>query len=416
MGETVVIAPTTRNEGHGKFVLEVDDNGIVRRGHFLSIVLVRGFEKFLVGRAMEFAPVATSRFCGLCPPTHATASAEAIENSLGIKPPAAGIQLRELCNIGNHLHDHPLQQVLVMPDFITDPAEQKDALVRIQKLRRIGQYICQSTGGEAIHSPYIRIGGMSKNLSEPARNKLLEMLKMYKDIWTEQRNYMQDAYDRADVPGGLGAHELELMSTDLIYGRSDVYRRDYEPRYSEVLPVNYYGKEIGKEASTVIPMIDNKIVEVGPRARLWRYRNWIKKGFMAINEARLEEISLRIERGMEILRGLDTKARTINNPVTMGSGKLGIGVNEAPRGTNVHMVRVEGGKITYYKAMPATMWNIPVIGKATEGYHYKWAQWVMRAYDPCISCATHMIVMREGEVLEEKMISPEMAYPHPEAI
>ena len=73
LGETIVIAPTTRNEGHGKFVLDVDEKGIVRKGNFLSMVTVRGFEKFLVGRAMDFAPVATSRFCGLCPPTHATA-------------------------------------------------------------------------------------------------------------------------------------------------------------------------------------------------------------------------------------------------------------------------------------------------------------------------------------------------------
>jgi coenzyme F420 hydrogenase subunit alpha len=91
---TITIAPTTRNEGHGKFVLEVDDGGIVTKGFFMSLVLVRGFEKFLVGRAMEFAPVATSRFCGLCPPTHATASSEAIEHSLGVSPPLTGLRLR----------------------------------------------------------------------------------------------------------------------------------------------------------------------------------------------------------------------------------------------------------------------------------------------------------------------------------
>lgn len=36
----------------------------------------------MVVREMEFAPVATSRFCGLCPQTHATASSEAIERSI----------------------------------------------------------------------------------------------------------------------------------------------------------------------------------------------------------------------------------------------------------------------------------------------------------------------------------------------
>lgn len=125
---------------------------------------------------------------------------------------------------------------------------------------------------------------------------------------------------------------------------------------------------------------------------------------MALNRARLTEISLRIERGLEILRELNTRAHTLNRPVSYGIGNLGIGVNEAPRGTNVHVTRVEDGRITYYKAMPATMWNISTIGKSTEGFHYKWAQWVMRSYDPCISCATHMIVMHEGRVVEERYV------------
>ncbi len=407
---TITIAPTTRNEGHGKFVLDVDDNGIVKKGHFLSLVLVRGFEKFLVGRAMEFAPVATSRFCGLCPPTHATASSEAVERSVGVSPPRAGLELRELCNIGNHLHDHPLQQVLVLPDFVTDPAEQRAALARIQTLRKIGQHICDVVGGEAIHSPHIRVGGMAKNISEAARRTMLESLERYREVWEEQRTFMEFAFGRAEVPPGLGAHDFPMMATDLIYGRSDVFADEYLPDYSEVLPLDYYGEEVGTEACTVIPMLNGKPVEVGPVARLSKYRNRHETGTMALDRARLEEISIRRERAVQILESLDTRARTINVPVTRGSGKLGIGVNEAPRGTNVHMARIEDGRITGYKAWPATMWNIPVIGKATEGFHHKWAQWVMRGYDPCISCATHVIVMHEGKVVERRIIEPTGAY------
>ncbi len=411
LGETIVIAPTTRNEGHGKFVLEVDDSGIVKKGNFLSMVTVRGFEKFLVGRAMEFAPVATSRFCGLCPPTHASASSEAVERSIGLSPPPNGLLLRELCNIGNHLHDHPLQQILILPDFVKDSKKATEAIVRIQKMRRIGQYICNVTGGEAIHSPYIRVGGMYTNISESARNKLLESLVVYRKYADEQRSFMEAAFDASDVPKGLGAHDLDMMATDLIYGRSDVFEKDYFPYYSEMLPANYYGPAIGVEACTVIPMINKKVVEVGPRARMWKFRGSKEKGSMAINRARLEEISIRIDRGVEILRKLDTRAKTLNKPVSTGTGKLGIGVNEAPRGTNVHLARVEDGRITSYKAMPATMWSIPAIGMSTEGFHYKWAQWVMRSYDPCISCATHVLVMREGKLIDEQVITPGMPYP-----
>ncbi len=406
LGETIVIAPTTRNEGHGKFILEVNDDGTVMKGNFLSMVTVRGFEKFLVGRAMEFGPVATSRFCGLCPPTHATASSEAIERSIGLSPPPDGLLLRELCNIGNHLHDHPLQQVLILPDFVKDPAKAKEALVRIQKMRRIGQYICSVTGGEAIHSPYIRIGGMYANISEAARNKLIELLVEFRQYHEVQRRFMEEVFYASEVPKNLGAIDVDMMATDLIYGRSDVYEEEYYPHYSELLPANYYGKEIGVEACTMIPMIKGKIIEVGPRARLWKFRGYKEKGTMALNRARLEEISIRIDRGLEILRQLNTRAHTLNKPVSHGTGRLGIGINEAPRGTNVHMVQVEDGRITYYKAMPATMWNIPAIGRATEGFHYQWAQWVMRSYDPCISCATHLLIVRDGKVIDGRWLRP----------
>lgn len=404
LGETVVIAPTTRNEGHGKFVLDVDDEGIVKKGNFLSMVTVRGFEKFLVGRAMEFAPVATSRFCGLCPPTHATASSEAIERSIGLSPPRHGLLLRELCNIGNHLHDHPLQQVLILPDFVKEQEKVREALARIQKMRRIGQYICSVTGGESIHSPYIRVGGMYTNITEAARHKLTEMLSEYRQYHEEQSRFMEEAFGAADVPVNLGVNDVDMMATDLIFGRSDVFESDYYPYYSELLPANYYGKDIGVEACTRIPLLHGKIVEVGPIARLWKFKGWKEKGTMALNRARLTEITLRVERGLEILRELNTRAHTLNRPVTYGVGRIGIGVNEAPRGTNVHITRVEDGRITFYKAMPATMWNIATIGKSTEGFHYKWAQWVMRSYDPCISCATHMIVMREGRIIEERFV------------
>jgi coenzyme F420 hydrogenase subunit alpha len=406
LGETIVIAPTTRNEGHGKFVLDVDDDGIVKKGHFLSVVTVRGFEKFLVGRAMEFGPVATSRFCGLCPPTHATASSEAIERSIGLSPPPDGLLLRELCNIGNHLHDHPLQQVLILPDFVKSAEKAREALLRIQKMRRIGQYICGVTGGEAIHSPYIRIGGMYANISEAARNRLVELLTEFRQYHEAQSRFMEEAFDASEVPEGLGVHSLGSMATDLIYGSSDVFRDEYYPRYSEVLPVNYYGQEVGVEACTIIPLLGGKPVDVGPLARLSKFKGYKERGTMALNRSRLEEISIRVERGLEILRQLDTRASTLNRPVSCGNGDLGIGVNEAPRGTNVHMVRVKDGRITYYKALPATTWNTPVIGKATEGFHHKWAQWVMRSYDPCISCATHIIVLNEGKVIEERWVRP----------
>jgi coenzyme F420 hydrogenase subunit alpha len=387
----------------------------VTQGNYLSITPVRGFEKFITGKAMEFAPVASSRFCGICPITHATASVECIERAMGIIPPKDGEVLRELCNIGNRLHSHPLHELLILPDFVKDANAALAATVRIQKMRKIGQGIVDFTGGEAIHAPNIRIGGMQKNLSEPAKRKIIEMLNQYEPLMKEQVAFVIDAMKKSDVPKTLGVHDKEYMATDVNYGNSNAFESEYFYRFTEITPKSYYPGDIGMDACTTIPMIGGKTVEGGPRARLTKFKGFGKKdcgdfdprGAMAINIARAMEIPLAFERAKELIGQLNTNGKTMNKPPEAGGDgqTLGVAANEAPRGVNVHTSRVKDGKIAYYNCLVATTWNIPTVGKACEGQHYKWAEHVVRAYDPCVSCATHMIVIdEEGKVVTEGTI------------
>jgi coenzyme F420 hydrogenase subunit alpha len=377
---------------------------------------VRGFEKFITGRPMEFAPVASSRFCGICPITHASASAESVERALGIIPPKDGVVLRQLCNIGSRLHSHPLHQLLILPDYAKSQNDALAATVRIQKMRKIAQMIIDYTGGEAIHAPNIRIGGMQKNLSETAKRKLIEGLKAYEPLMKEQVAFMDGIFKNSDVPKTLGAHNKELMATDLNYGNSDVFESEYFYKFSEITPVSYYPKvEVGMDACGTVPLIGGKTVEGGPKARLTKFKGFGKKecgdfdpkGAMAVNIARNLEIPYAWERAMQLIEQLNTTGETLTKPPEAGGDgvKLGVAANEAPRGVNVHCAKVKDGKIAYYNCLVATTWNIPTIGPACEGQHYKWAEHVVRAYDPCVSCSTHMIVIdEEGKLVAEAEI------------
>lgn len=62
--DRVVISPTTRQEGHAELVMEVDDEGIVTKGMYLSITPVRGLEKMVLNKAPETAPVYAKGFVG----------------------------------------------------------------------------------------------------------------------------------------------------------------------------------------------------------------------------------------------------------------------------------------------------------------------------------------------------------------
>jgi len=416
LSQTVVVSPTTRHEGHAKLVLEVDDNGIVTQGNYLSTTPVRGFEKFITGKPMEFAPVASSRFCGICPITHASASTDSIDRALGITPPKDGVVLKHLCNMGNKLHSHPLHQLLILPDFVKDPNAALAATVRIQKMRKIGQNIVDITGGEAIHAPNIRVGGMKTNISEAAKRKILESLKVYEPIMKENNEFFLNIFQSSDVPAKLGVHNNELMATDLHYGNADLFEQEYFYRFTEVTPRSFYPKaEVGEEACGTAPLIGGKAVEGGPKARMARFAGFgakdcgkfDPKGAMAINIARVLEIPLTLAKATELATQLDTTRPTMSKPPESGGDgqRLGVGPQEAPRGVNVHVAKVKEGKIAYYNCLVATTWNILTIGKACEGQHYKWAEHVVRAYDPCVSCSTHLIVVDEdGKVVAEDTI------------
>ncbi|MDQ1251111.1 MAG: coenzyme hydrogenase subunit alpha, partial [Euryarchaeota archaeon] len=115
MSKIVEISPTTRHEGHSKLTLKVDEHGVVERGNWLSITPVRGIEKLAIGKTMEQVPKIASRVCGICPVAHTLAGIEAMEASIGCEIPRDAKLLRIILNAANRLHNHALQNILILP-------------------------------------------------------------------------------------------------------------------------------------------------------------------------------------------------------------------------------------------------------------------------------------------------------------
>ena len=84
---------------------------------------------------------------------------------------------------------------------------------------------------------------------------------------------------------------------------------------------------------------------------------------------------------------------------------MGWAANEAPRGTDVHLARVKDGRVLSYNMLVPTTWNFATCSKALEGAPWQSAEIVVRGYDPCVSCATHMIVIDEdNRLVAQKLI------------
>ena len=403
LSDKIVISPTSRQEGHAELIMEIDDEGIVTKGRYFSITPVRGLEKMVTGKAPETAPVLCQRICGVCPVPHTMASVEAMDDSLDIEIPKAAALLRELTISASNLNSHAIHHFLIAPDFVPEDLF-KTAVDSVGTIRKNAQYVVDMVAGEGIHPSDIRIGGMARNLSELARKKLYTRLKALVPVVDNHVELMTNLILEKDIPEGLGAITAPVFASDVIYGKREFFDLD---RFTEIVPELWYDDpEIGKRACTTVPLYDGLNVETGPRARLDKFQGYKEKGVVAQHLARAREMKTYLSRAIAILDELDTAANTLADFDPRGTNKLGIGVVEAPRGTDIHMAQVKDGKTAFYSALVPTTWNIPTMGPATEGFHHEWGPHVIRAYDPCLSCATHVMVVddEDGSVVKNEMV------------
>lgn len=403
LSEKIVISPTSRQEGHAELVMEVDDEGIVTKGRYFSITPVRGLERIVTGKAPEFAPVMTQRICGVCPIPHTLASVEAIDDSLDIEIPRAARQLREITLAAHHINSHAIHQFLVAPDFVPEDLF-ATAVNMVGDIRKVAQNVVDVVAGEGIHPSDVRIGGMASNISELARKRLYGRTKALIPKLTEFVDLFIGLVEDKGLPEGLGVNSQKTLATDVLYGDRTKFDLD---RFTETVPEAWYDDpEIAKRACSTIPLYDGRNVEVGPRARFVEFQGFKGEGVVAQHVARALEQKSALSKVVDTLAELDTSAPVMADFEINGTGKLGVGAIEAPRGMDIHMAKVENSKIQYYNCLVPTTWNIPTMGPATEGFHHEFGPHVIRAYDPCLSCATHVIVVDDEDrsVIKNEMV------------
>ena len=402
MKDRVVISPTTRQEGHAELVMEVDDEGIVTKGMYLSITPVRGLEKMVLNKAPETAPVLCQRICGVCPIPHTLASAEAIDMALGIEIPKAAKLLRRATLAAHNINSAAIHHFLVAPD-ITDDSNFAQAVDSVSEIRKNVQYVVDMIAGEGIHPSDIRVGGMARNITPFTKDRLIERMTALRPKLEAHVEFIKNLVLEAGLPKDLGVVNQPLMAVDPLYGSNDF---DMD-KFSEVLPEAWYDDpEIGTKACSVIPLWEGTNVETGPRARMEKFSGFKDKGVVAQHLARAQEMLKNYDACMEALDAIDPAASARADYDPRGTGELGFGIIEGPRGTNAHMAKVVDGKTAFYSAIVPTTWNIPTMGPATEGFHHEFGPHVIRAYDPCLSCATHVMVVDDEDksILKNEMV------------
>ncbi len=439
----ITISPVTRIEGHAGIRIYLDDQDKVDSAHF-QVVELRGFEKFLVGAAIEEAPRITPRICGICPSAHHLAAAKATDRIFGVEPPATGKKLRELLSVGQFVHSHALHFfMLAAPDFILGhdaPAESRNVIGLARSspelakkaitVRKFGQRLTEAVGGKPIHPANALPGGMSAPLTEGKRAELAAMaeeaLGIAREGWDIARNLLDgvDTEVGAVRTGFLGMTNHGLYSTcegpvamlDPAGGRvgsfSGADYTNFLEEYSEDWSYLKFARFKGGEYYRVGPLARLNIVErMGTEhadAALAEYRErfgTVSQAALAYNLARYVEFIASCERAVELLSDPGITGSDVRTPAAKVVNTRGVGIIEAPRGTLIHDYTVnEAGIIERCNLIVATCQNNYAIdrgvedmarrvvenGTLTEGAANR-IEMIIRAYDPCISCATHAI-------------------------
>jgi len=448
----VVIEPLSRVEGHGKVSILLDSNDRVRQVR-LHIVEFRGFEKFIQGRPYWEIPVMVQRLCGICPVSHHLAAAKALDQVVGADrlTPTAD-KIRRLMHYGQILQSHALHFFhLSSPDllfgFDSDvarrnivgvAAEYPDIAKQGVLLRRFGQEVISVTAGKRVHGTGAIPGGVNKSVTRAERDELLK--DVYQIIaWCRAAVQLARRLhlSNAGLYNSFGAFRSSLMSLVAPDGGMDLYHGTLRARdntgkiifdkvdYSrywdylteEVKPWSYmkfpYIRSLGADAGWY---------KVGPLARVQNCdyiptpfaeaerREFVDFGggqlvhaTLAYHWARMIELLFAAESIKELLHDDDILGDEL--AVTGEYRERGVGVIEAPRGTLIHHYRVnEDGQAVRANLIVSTTHNNQAMNEAirhvakrylngrklTEGLlnHIEVA---IRAFDPCLSCATHAL-------------------------
>ncbi|MBA3057576.1 MAG: Ni/Fe hydrogenase subunit alpha [Gammaproteobacteria bacterium] len=455
----VAIDPMSRVEGHGKVTLLLDAQNRVQQVR-LHIVEFRGFEQFIQGRPYWEVPVMVQRLCGICPVSHHLAASKAFDRVVGAMPvtPTAD-KIRRLMHYGQVMQSHALHFFyLAAPDLLFgfDSDLNRRNIVGVAQahpdiarkgvlLRKFGQEVIRATAGKRVHGTGSVPGGVNKHVS-PADRALLARDVAQMLAWAQEAvaiakqlhaqnpalyntfgSFRSNLLSLVRLDGALDLYDGVLRARDtagsmLFDGASD---QDYLGLIEEeVKPWTYMkfpflkslGPDLGWYRVGPLARLQNCDFIPSPLAEIER-REFVAWGRGAPVQATL---AYHWARMVEMLHCVEVIQTLLDDPDILGgelmaSGprqRSGVGVIEAPRGTLFHHYEVgDDDLVTMCNLIVSTTHNNQAMNEAvrsvareyldgrelTEGLlnHIEVA---IRAYDPCLSCATHAIGQMPLEV------------------
>ncbi len=322
--------------------------------------------------------------------------------------------------------------------------EFKNLAVQGVMMRKFGQEIIRATAGKKIHGTGAIPGGINKNLSAAERDfftngeaipNIDKMIDWSLEAIELFKNYHKEHRELVDSFATFPSNHLSLVRKD---GALDLYHgvlRGIDAKGDKILHdvnyeeyLEYVGEEVRSWSYMKFPFLKSIGMKkgwyrVGPLARL-NTCDFIPsplaqaafEEFRAYTDGKPNNMTMHTHwaRLIETLHSAEVMKDLLNDPDLqkddlMRKGKKqseGIGLIEAPRGTLFHHYRVnKDDQIEMCNLIVSTTHNNEPMNQAvkwvaeemisgqkaiTEGM-LNAVEVAIRAYDPCLSCATHAL-------------------------
>ena len=422
--ERVKIESLARVEGHGGITVDFKEGKLKA----VTVDIHEGprlLETIAQGRAPSEVVSLTCRICAICTLSHRYAALRAMEKALEIEVPPKVRLMRDLMHCAEMIESHALHVfLLALPDYLGYPSavhmapEYPEDVQAGLRVKRLGVRLMELTAARSIHGENPVIGGFGRY---PSKSELLRFKYEAESLIPDAergveilRNLRQPTYmeegmtfmcvkpehdrygwvaDRILVSNGqeFNAWDYRKLTNERVVPHSMAKRSRFQDKpyfVGALARFNLLGERLDGTA--------------GEHFRRCYNLSWIRNP-MYNNVAQAIETVWALEEAPRIIDKLLTHEEDpaiIAPSRDKGAGSAAV---EAPRGTLYHHYEIAEGRVVHTDIITPTAQfldmmesHIRVAAKNlrdegdTDNIELK-LEMVARAYDPCISCATHLV-------------------------
>jgi coenzyme F420-reducing hydrogenase alpha subunit len=422
--KTIQINHIGKTEGHLSFVGALIGNDF-SQARIETEEGARLIEGILLNRKYYEVPIITARICGVCPIVHNLCSIKALEQAFGVKVTPEIVVLRKILLAAQWIHSHALHAFfLSFPDLI-GISNNFDFVKKYPKecalaleLRDWAIEICRVIGGRTVHPINSVVGGF--NVAPDAedwaalmkKNKdILDKAKTLFDFIAKQKlpkfarptNFVtlkeKKEYAMYDGSAYFADERESVMADKLVYELEEIILTHEKVKrvkmrervfvVSSLARINNNFNQLNKEAKKCWQKL---------KVTLPCYNSFYNIFAQAVEIVHCVEEITRLSFEVKSQKLKVKSCLKVDFKVRAGKG---VAVLEAPRGLLYHKYETDyEGNIVNSNIITPTAIFLANMEQDLEQYLLEiqnlpdkqrdhLIKTLIRAYDPCISCATH---------------------------